>query len=469
MKTQFALLTAVATTTFLLSTSRAPGEIRTVVEHNDNDHAEATFKFKSIPSPSSSDAATKAKISILRGEQDGESAGVEKLQDGKVPTEKDQPSENFFFSQSTRDGRLMIDLGKIIEVKTINTYSWHPDTRGPQVYELFASDELKGDPGKTADLAKAGWKHIAKVDTRPKSGDGGGQYAVSITDSEGSLGKFKYLVFDMTPTEVDDPFGNTFYSEIDVIDASAPEAASAAPANDAPEKVVLESGGGAYKITLDTTEAPDLTEWAQKVVAPMAVEWYPKLIKMLPSEGFEPPAAFSIIFSTNATGVAATGGTRIRCAAKWFRSNLKGEALGAVFHEIVHVVQQYGRARRNNPNATRTPGWLQEGIPDCIRWYTFEPELHGADITKRNLSRAKYDGMYRISANFLNWATLKYDKDLIQKLNASLRNGNYHDEQWKDYTGHTVQELNDEWRADLEKKLGVEPAPSDPPKPASAP
>jgi len=460
----FPVLGIVVASTFALS---SPAEIRTLVEHNDNEHASAAFKFKSIASPSKTDAATKAKFSILDGEQDPNGGWLDKLHDGAVPTEEDQPSENFFFNAGTPGGRILVDLGSVIEIKAVNTYSWHPNTRGPQVYELFASNgastEFKAEPKKGADMEKAGWKKIAKVDTRPKSGEPGGQYAVSISDSDGALGKYRYLLFDMVQTETDDTFGNTFYSEIDVLTNKAPEGADLSPGQ--PEKVVLESGEGAYKITLDTTEAPDLTEWAQKRVGPMAVEWYPKLVKMLPSEGYEAPAAFSIMISTNANGVAATGGTRIRCAARWFRSNLQGEALGAVFHEIVHVVQQYGRARRNNPNATRTPGWLQEGIPDYIRWYLFEPESHGAEITKRNLSRAKYDGQYRISANFLNWAVSSYDKDLIQKLNASIRKGEYLDEQWKDYTGHTLQELDDEWRHGLEKKLGVEPtAAADPPK-----
>jgi hypothetical protein len=466
MKTQYH---SVASAALLLSILAAPGEIRTLVEHNDNEHATASFKFKSIPSPSKKDAATKAKFSILDGEQDPNGGWLDKLHDGAVPTEEDQPEQNFFFNAGTPGGRILVDLGSVIEIKAVNTYSWHPNTRGPQVYELFASDGASPDfarePKKSADLEKSGWKRIAKVDTRPKSGEPGGQYAVSISDSEGLLGKYRYLLFDMVKTESDDEFGNTFYSEIDVIDAKAPEGADASDSS--PQKVVLESGGGAYKITLDTTKAPDLTEWAQKRVGPMAVEWYPKLVKMLPSEGFEAPGSLSIIISTNAGGVAGTSGTRIECSAKWFRSNLQGEALGAVFHEIVHVVQQYGHARRTNPDATRAPGWLTEGIPDYIRWYLFEPESHGAEITKRNLSRAKYNGMYRISANFLNWAVSNYDKDIIQKLNASLREGKYHDEQWKDYTGHTVQELGDEWHRGLEQKLGVTPAASDGTKPTS--
>jgi hypothetical protein len=37
---------------------------------------------------------------------------------------------------------------------------------------------------------------------------------VSIADAGGMLGKFRYLLFDVVPTETDDPWGNTFFSEI---------------------------------------------------------------------------------------------------------------------------------------------------------------------------------------------------------------------------------------------------------------
>ncbi|HSQ79505.1 MAG TPA: aminopeptidase P N-terminal domain-containing protein, partial [Candidatus Bathyarchaeia archaeon] len=40
---------------------------------------------------------------------------------------------------------------------------------------------------------------------------------------------------------------------------------------------------------------------------------------------------------------------------------LKGGAKGSVVHELAHVVQNYGVARRTNPSATRTPGWVVEG------------------------------------------------------------------------------------------------------------
>src|SRR2546430_1701971 len=73
------------------------------------------------------------------------------------------------------------------------------------------------EPDAKTDPTSCGWKLIASVDTRPKQGASGGQYGVSITDASGSLGKFRYLLFDAVPTESDDAWGNTFFSEIDVV------------------------------------------------------------------------------------------------------------------------------------------------------------------------------------------------------------------------------------------------------------
>lgn len=221
----------VATTALLLAGAGARAEIKISVDHNPSAEARPDFKFKNVPSPSANDAATQAKFSIVSGERDENGAGVEALNDGKLPTEEDQPEQNFFFDAGTDGGRLEVDLSQVIEVKQVNTYSWHPDTRGPQIYKLYASDGAAEDftarPGRGVDPEKHGWKLVAKVNTKPKTGDGGGQYGVSISDSEGALGKYRYLLFDVSCTEHDDDYGNTFYSEIDVIasEPAAPEQA----------------------------------------------------------------------------------------------------------------------------------------------------------------------------------------------------------------------------------------------------
>jgi hypothetical protein len=444
--------------TILVFAMASNAVVKTVISHNRNEYATSDFKFKNIPSPSRSDAATKAKFTIVDGRRDRNGGNVDKLHDGKIPIEEDQPFENFFFNAGTDGGRLLVDLGGTIDIKQVNTYSWHPGTRGPQVYQLYAgdgkADDFKPRPKRGTDPVKCGWKLVARVDTRAKEKPDGGQYGVSICDSNGNIGKYHYLLFDISRTEGTDSFGNTFYSEIDVVEPNTPVVV-AAPAAERQGKT-FESERGKYRITIDTSETPDLTEWAHKELAPVLQAWYPKIVKMLPSKGYQAPTRMSITFSPNMRGVAAASGTRVRCGAGWFRRQLQGEAKGAVVHELVHIVQQYGRARRTNRNATRTPGWLVEGIADYIRWFLYEPKTRGAEVTRRNIASARYDSSYRISGNFLNWVTKTYDKNIVRKLNAAARQGKYNEKLWKEATGHTVQELGDEWKKSLEKKIAAE-------------
>jgi hypothetical protein len=158
---------------------------------------------------------------------------------------------------------------------------------------------------------------------------------------------------------------------------------------------------------------------------------------------------------------AVAGGTRITANSVWLGGELNREAIGALVHEVVHVVQQYGGSRRNG---SRAPGWLTEGIPDYIRFFKFEPQSHGADNIwmqrRRNLS-LNYDGMYRIGANFLDYVVEHYDpdKNLIKKVNAACRQGSYTDELWKELTGKPLAELNEEWKTAVHKQLATKGEP----------
>ena len=197
-------------------------QVKVTVDHNSNATASAAFKFKNVPAPVKDDAAARAKIALVDGELDRNGADLSALNDGVLPGEEDEPAKNVFFNAGTGGGRLRIDLGSAIEIVQINTYSWHPDTRGPQVYRVWASDgsDAKFNPGPKGDIdpATCGWKLIALVDTRSKqAADDGGQYGVSLSNAKGSLGKYRYLLFDCYVTETSDDYGNTFYSEIDVI------------------------------------------------------------------------------------------------------------------------------------------------------------------------------------------------------------------------------------------------------------
>jgi hypothetical protein len=375
---------------------------------------------------------------------------------------------------------------------------------------------------------------------------------------------------------------------------------SAAPAG----SFVINAPDGSCEITINTSKAPDMTDWAKHKLAPVLAQWYPKICAMLPTEGYTPPKKWSVTIAPG-DGVAATGGTRVTANATWFRGELDKQAVGALVHEEVHVVQQYGLGRRNatpgnfslgditnlasfakklkdmadpvsaslggqltpperkalanyrgpgpkayilrtnlvgalnriigGPDiydaalfkdvtlresttslreekpeggdlkrlnralledaypaelARRTTGgrnrgntgWLTEGIPDYIRWFLYEPQSHGADaayIQRRIASDAKkgqvfepkYSDSYRISANFLNFVTAKYDSHLVTQLNDALRQGKYYDDIWADHTGKTVQQLNQEWVARVHqeiKKLKPKPAAAPAPAPVAS-
>jgi hypothetical protein len=268
---------------------------------------------------------------------------------------------------------------------------------------------------------------------------------VSISDPAGALGKFRYLLFDVSETENEDDFGNTFFSEIDVVSTAQADAAASKVQAPSSQPIRIE---GRF-VTIDVTEAPDLEDWSRTQLLPVCDEWYPKIVDMLPSDGYTAPKHCTIAFKGNMSrGIPAmTNSNRVTCNTQWFRRNLNGEARGAVVHELVHVVQQYGAARRNNPNATANPGWMVEGIADYIRWFLYEPQTKGALV--RDPSKAKFDASYRVTANFLNWVTEKYDRDLVREMNAAMRAGNYSADLWKKYTGKEAQELGEEWKADL--------------------
>jgi hypothetical protein len=200
------------------------GAVNIKVEHTPRGQVSADTPFTVVPPPSADDAATDAVFSVIDGVPSklANAGKLDKLHDGKMPPTEDAPAQNFFFEFATIEGRVRIDLGKVIPVAQINSYSWHKSDRAPQVYKVYGSDGLSAgfnpEPKIGTGPAKCGWTMIALVDTRPQhNGHFGGRDGVSITDSSGSLGNYRYLLFEMFVTESKDTYGHTFYSEIDVV------------------------------------------------------------------------------------------------------------------------------------------------------------------------------------------------------------------------------------------------------------
>ena len=199
----------------------APAQVRITIDHNPSTAATSEFKFPRVPSPAREDAASHAKLTLVDGQLDSNGANLSALVDGMLPSSEDEPGANVFFNARSFGGRFRMDLGSALEIAQINSYSWHPSARGPQLYKLYVSDGsepgLDLAPKRGVDPATCGWKFVATVSTIPERGEDGGQYGVSITDQSGGLGKYRYLLFDCWVTESADDWGNTFYSEIDVV------------------------------------------------------------------------------------------------------------------------------------------------------------------------------------------------------------------------------------------------------------
>ncbi len=187
------------------------------------------------------------------------------------------------------------------------------------------------------------------------------------------------------------------------------------------------------KITFDTKQLDNLAKFTKEAEA-LAKKEYPKTADVLgiPRSSL---ADVKIIIDFNADGVAYADGLTIHVAAKY--ASQHPDDTGLVVHELCHVAQHYPKY---------DPVWLVEGIADYVRWFAFEP-LNKRPIVKK--SKADARASYRTTGAFLDWVLRTKDKDIVVKLNKALHDDFYKESLWKDYTGSTLDELNDQWKATL--------------------
>jgi len=185
---------------------------------------------------------------------------------------------------------------------------------------------------------------------------------------------------------------------------------------------------------IDVSAAPEMKEWTEKA-ARVCERQYPMICEELMSESFKPRTTINLKMDPNYNGVAETGGGRIRGSVKFFKAH--EDDVGALVHETVHCVQDYGF--RGNP------GWMVEGTADYIRFFKYEP----GKLRKLEPEQAKYNGSYKTTAAFLAFVCDKHDKEFVKKINAKMREGKYKEDLWKDFTGKTLMELGDEWKGSL--------------------
>ena len=178
--------------------------------------------------------------------------------------------------------------------------------------------------------------------------------------------------------------------------------------------IVLKDANNSINKTIETA----LINTFHKVYSKMVNDFNTNAIKKV-----------TVIIDPSYDGVAYAHNGEIVVSSKYI--NKKPKDTDLLTHELMHIVQSY-------PGG---PSWLIEGIADYARYtYGINNKAAGWSLPSYS-SNQNYTDAYRVTARFLNWVKLKYDNDIINKLDDNLRNGTYTNNLWVDITGNTLPDL----------------------------
>ncbi|MDC1490252.1 FecR family protein [bacterium] len=202
-----------------------PGSHKILTRIESGDGTEQ-FRFPTISPPSKEDTADQSKggarITVPQGKlrtPRSSTPNPSVLIDGRGQTKQDSPRESLFFEDG-RYGSLLMDLGRAISIRKINSYSWHQHNRiedhrvrAHQGYVLYGFAGESPPSAEAAGDQDSGWVRIARVNSDQffqvhQKLDRPAQQACSIFASKGELGKYRYLLWDVKAP--------TFFGEIDV-------------------------------------------------------------------------------------------------------------------------------------------------------------------------------------------------------------------------------------------------------------
>lgn len=198
-----------------------------------SEHIKTGWKFEKVMGASQSDAARGSAIRAVGNKPISSCLAVESLSNGVLPQECRLLRDFFCFTNDNAQGGIIaMDLGEVMPVTMVNSYSAHgpvggttwceefDGSRGPQVYTLYGSALASPD---ASNLTSAEWVKIAEVDTRPSDHTESwvGSYGVNIADANGGvIGNFRHIAWDVKSTlkpMCDNPnWTDTWYTELDV-------------------------------------------------------------------------------------------------------------------------------------------------------------------------------------------------------------------------------------------------------------
>ena len=191
---------------------------------------------------------------------------------------------------------------------------------------------------------------------------------------------------------------------------------------------------GKVEIVIDSSNAPELADWAQDTLKPELEKWWPIFCEMFPTRGWKPPTRIRVRFKDDikVPAYATHPNNAITLNHGRFK---KTKSLGCVIHELFHIVQQY----------RKTPSWITEGMADYARYYVYAKDPKACRMD-RLASGRRARSKYHTGANFIAFVEEKYP-GTAAKLNDVCRRGKYDEARfWPGATGLTLDELEDDWK-----------------------
>lgn len=197
-----------------------------------------------------------------------------------------------------------------------------------------------------------------------------------------------------------------------------------------PQKDSLEQNG--YKLVF-YSNASTFSPTVKDALIKTFFAVYPVL-----TERYNREAQRRVVFTVDTSyhGVAAASNGRVIFNPDWFAKNPND--LDVVTHEVMHIVQNYGRSR--------VPGWVTEGIADYVR-YKYGLYNKEANWTLPELKpEHRYTSSYRVTARFFAWLEERRDPQIVDKLDKAARTDRFYDNIWEELTGRSIDELWDDYR-----------------------
>ncbi len=147
---------------------------------------------------------------------------------------------------------------------------------------------------------------------------------------------------------------------------------------------------------------------------------------------------------------AYAGGDRITVKRQWMLDYPHDTDI--MVHEGMHIIQAYSFGN--------VPGWLTEGIADFVR------NEYGLSNLGWSLQQYRYgqhySNGYGVAASFLQWIDANYaggGSSRVDQLNQLLRNGQYTNDIWAQWTGYDVDHLWYFYSVEKGALYGEQPAP----------